>query len=147
MPSECAGNPYFTLRTFRARRTGLRTCLLRSEVADNWQLELLIAVSLDHADNYRNHNAQPNYHHQWTHNEKTKSMGDKAQDRRQNKSANPEGEHSDAQKYRLKGMEANETIILVRFNHQKNQAGNPTDEIAETCSHIVGHPRARCTRR
>ena len=58
----------------------LETSLLCRHVANDRQLELLIAIGLNHADNHCDHNAQPNDHHQWAHDEKSKSMGDKAQD-------------------------------------------------------------------
>jgi hypothetical protein len=59
----------------------LEPSLLCRHVANNRQLELLIAIGFDHADDYRNQDAQPNYHHQWAHDEKSQSMGDEAQNR------------------------------------------------------------------
>jgi hypothetical protein len=61
-------------------RSRLHTSLLCRHVANDRQLELLIAIGFDHADYHRNHDAQPNYHHERTHDEKSQSVGDKAQD-------------------------------------------------------------------
>src|SRR5882724_1989442 len=145
MPSECAGNPYFTLRTFSAR--ALQTCLLRSHIADEWQPELLIAVGLDHQENLASYKRKEKEQSDQKHQRAEESVRHNGQNASDNPDRHPQGKHSDIVEYRLKSMETNDLVILVRLNHQKNQAGNPTDEIAETCSHIVGHPRARCTRR
>src|ERR1044071_1256974 len=149
MNQRKSNEPEIPILPVASARAGNRLSarLLCCEVANDGQLEFLVAISFYHAHHNSNHNAKPNHHHQRTHEENAKPPGDEPQDHGKDKYSDPDGQHSDTEEYRLKRVEPHEAVILVRFDQQENKPSDPTKEIAKTCSNIICHTSTRGARR
>jgi hypothetical protein len=128
---------------YRFAIRNLSASLFGRKITDNRKLEFLIVVGLDHQKN-------PAYKHGKPHDCKKQSEhAEHAQPTAGNKHADenltpyhPEGEARHPEKNGLKSMEAYETVVFIRLQHQKNHTGNNAKDVAQHAGHIIGHTGA-----
>jgi len=122
------------------RRLGGVGLFLR-HVADHGKLEHLSLVSLEHQDKPENESSQTN---QWP-NEKRDPTQNWNMSNNSQAYADDNPRHTEEDV--LKGVEADETVPVVRLDNQKNDSGDDRN-VRQQASHVIGEPagRARLSR-
>src|SRR5262249_44058968 len=136
--AECAvasGIPAAALTQIMQSRAGL----LRRQITNVGQFELFIVVGLVHQENPGGEDCELDQAREQP--GEAPSAGEYHADE-QRAPYNPKNKHSCSGENRLKRMEANKTVALVRLNHQKNDSGDEPEEITQRPGKVIGHARA-----
>jgi hypothetical protein len=119
---------YFTAMFWRQ----LSACLFSRQVADEWQLELLIVVGLDHQENPAAKHGQPDKRKkQPEHAQHTQPTAGKEHANKDLTPNHPEGEACQPKKDGLECMETHKSIVFVGVNHQENYACDNAKNVAQ----------------